>query len=98
MNPKIKPIPPAMHNQRFISTTDLAKLLGVELRVVQMRIKNGLIFPAYKVGRTWLVDRNYIDIPVLPQGRPKGSVDSYRRKRRYQKKPKDVSNKIKGKK
>lgn len=49
-----------MHN--FLSTTEAAKLLGMSRIAVFQKIKSGDI-PANKVGGTYIIDRDDIQIP-----------------------------------
>ena len=44
-------------NNRFLSTTELAKILGLSRVAVFNRIKNGQI-KALKVGRSFVIDKN----------------------------------------
>lgn len=50
-----------MINKQFLSTSELAKLLGISRIAVFHRIKNGSI-KATKVGRNYIIDRNDVGI------------------------------------
>jgi len=45
-----------MENKNFLSTTELAKILGISRIAVYKRIKNGKI-KAIRVGRDFLIDK-----------------------------------------
>ena len=50
-------------NQQFLSTTDLAKLLGVSRVTVFKKIKKGEI-KAIRIGRNFAIDKKYLS-PVF---------------------------------
>ncbi|MEW6407796.1 MAG: helix-turn-helix domain-containing protein [Patescibacteria group bacterium] len=51
-----------MENKKFITTTELAKLLGISRVAVFKKIKSGKI-KAIKIGRNYVVDKD--DLPEI---------------------------------
>ncbi len=65
----------AEENTRFLTTSEVAKLLGVQLRWVQTLIQKKRLKASKPGGRDYLIDaRDLAALQVRRPGRPRGSV------------------------
>ncbi len=65
----------ADENIRFLTTSEVAKLLGVQLRWVQTLIQKKRLKASKPGGRDYLIDaRDLAALQVRRPGRPRGSV------------------------